>query len=197
MPTIDRQSLHFPEAVERHFAFLGVHGFERDQKQTTVVRFQSKDIFVTVYHGRRSFDVSLEIGRHGAGFDEKFYSISEIIRLVEPNKVDEYRNYSARTAEGVAQAVQGLAVLFRRYVDNGLLSDSRLFRQLQENRKMWAKGYSKEVNLKQARRQLDTVWHAKNYAKIVESLEPLRSDLSPTELKKLNYAKKQIARGLM
>lgn len=192
MPTTDRQPLRFAEAVEENFSFLSAHGFKRVQSEPTFVRFESKRIYVNVYHGRQSFEIGLEVGPLGAGSDETSYSMSEVIRLVEPEKVAEYRNYAAQTTRDVADGVQRLASRFRRYVDAGVLDDARLFERLRESREAWSRSYAKEVNLTQARRKLDAAWHAKNYAKVVEVLEPFRADLTSTELKKLEYAKKEL-----
>jgi hypothetical protein len=191
MPTIDRQSLHFAETVERYFAFLAGHGFKRVQKETTFVRFESGRLYVNIYHGRQSYEMELEIGSYG--ISDPPYSILDLIRLLEPKKAAEYRRYAAHIAKDVDNGVQRLASLFRRYVDAGALDDARIFERLQKSRSAAVHGYWKGMKLTQVRQQLDAAWHAKNYAKIIALLEPHRSDLFPTELKKLNYAKQRIA----
>lgn len=190
MPTIDRQSLHFAEMVERNFAFLAAHGFKRVQSEPTFVRFESGCLYLNVYHGRQSYEIELEIGP--CGTSNASYSMSDLIRLLEPKKADEYRRYAAHIAKDVAKGVERLASLFRRYVDAGVFDDGKIFERLQKNRNAAVHDYWKETALTHARQQLDVAWHAKNYAKIIELLEPLRSDLTSTELKKLKYAKKHI-----
>lgn len=192
MPVSGRRDLHFPEATEANFGFLAGRGFKRVQDEETFVRFQSDRAYVNVYHGRKSFEVGLEIGPLQSA--ETPYSMSEIIRLVEANKADEYRSYSARSAEGVAEGVRQLAALCRRYVDAGLLDDPKLFERLHMGRKTWSEGFALEVNLTQVRRKLEVAWHAKDYAKVVELLKPLRNALTPTELRKLDYAEKHAGR---
>jgi hypothetical protein len=191
-PVIDRRAFHFPEAVEANFGFLAGRGFKRVQGEETLVRFQSDRAYVNVYHGRKSFEVGLEIGPFQSV--EAPYSMSEIIRLVEANKADEYRNYSARSTEGVAEGVRQLAALFHRYVDAGLLKDPKLFESLLVGRETWKQGFALEVNLTQVRRKLEAAWHSKDYAKVVELLKPLRDALTPTELQKLDYAEKHAGR---
>lgn len=191
-PVIDRRAFHFPEAVEANFGFLAGRGFKRVQSEETLLRFQSNRVYVNVYHGRKSFEVGLEIGPLQSV--EAPYSMSEIIRLVEANKADEYRNYSARSAEGVAEGVRQLAALFHRYVDAGLLDEPKLFESLRVDRETWKQGFALEVNLTQVRRKLEAAWHSKDYAKVVELLKPLRDALTPTELQKLDYAEKHAGR---
>lgn len=191
-PVIDRRAFHFPEATEASFGFLAGRGFKRVQSEETFVRFQSDRAYVNVYHGRKSFEVGLEIGPLQSA--EVPYSMSEIIRLVEPSKADEYRNYSARSADDIATGVRQLAALFRRYVDAGLLDDPKLFERLVVGREAWKQGFAREVNLTQVRRKLEVAWHAKDYVKVVELLKPLRDALTPTELQKLDYAEKHARR---
>ncbi len=191
MTTLDRQTLHFAEAVEGNFRFLSAHGFKRTEHEPTFVRFESGGVHVNVYHGRKSFELGLEIGP-SAHRDESPYSMSEIIRLIEPGKADEYRNYAARDADGVRDGVRQLAAIFRRYVDAGVLDDANLLARLERQRQTWKNDFARDVNLTQARRRLDGAWHAKNYAEVVALLEPLRDALTPTELHKLEYAKKHM-----
>jgi hypothetical protein len=186
----DRSSpIRFAELVEDNFHFLQAHGFKCVQSEPTFVRFESGRICVNVYHGRRSFEIGLEIGPLGAGSSEISYSMSEIIRLVEPSKADGYRNYAAQTPEDIGEGVHRLAISLRRYVDAKVLDDPGLVERLTNNRTAWAHNYAKEVNLTQARGKLDAAWHVKDYAKVVEVLEPFRAYLTPTELMKLEYAK--------
>lgn len=194
MATIDRHVLHFAEVVEENFNFLAAHDFERTRRELTLVRFESKCVYVNVYHGRKSFELGLEVGQAALGLPNGTpYTMSEIVRLAEPAKADEYRNYAARDAAGVRAGVQQLAALFRRYFDAGVLDDSGVFVRFKRQREAWAQDFAQEVNLRQVRRKLDVVWHAKKYSEVVELLEPLRATLTPTELKKLEYAKKEIA----
>jgi hypothetical protein len=192
MPTTDRQRLRFAEAVQDNFSFLHAHGFRRVRSDPTFTRFESKRIYVNVYHGRQSFEIGLEVAPVEGGPDEACFSMSEIVRLTEPERAAEYRNYAAQTTKSVAEGVQELAARFHRYIDAGVLDDPRLFQRLKESRLAWSRDYAKEVDLTQARRNLAAAWHAKNYVKVVEVLEPFRADLTSAELKKLEYAKKEL-----
>lgn len=189
MNTIDRRSLHFAEAVKAKFGFLTANGFKRVKSEPTFVRFESGGIYVNVYHGRMSFELGLEIGQMES-LDEEPYSMSEIIRFTEPDKSDRYRDYATRDVSGVEEGVQRLAALFRRYVDAGLFDDGQLFTRLRKQREIYIGKFALEVNLTQARRKLDSAWQAKDYAKVVELLNPWRDALTPTELHKLEYAAK-------
>jgi hypothetical protein len=188
----DRTELRFAEAVEEAFDFLREHEFTPVQSDPTFVRFESKSTYVNVYHGRLSFEIGLEIGLQGDRSKEASHSMSEIIRLVEPEKLAEYRDYAACTVTDVAEGVRRLAALFRRYIDAGILDDGGFFERLRRSHTAAVDNYWREMDLARVRRELDAAWHAKNYAKVIEVLEPLREHLSSTELRKLEYAKKNL-----
>jgi hypothetical protein len=160
-----------------------VHG------EATFVRFESRRLFVNVYHGRKSFEIGLELGQTGS--DEGPYSMWEILRLVEAEDAAAYRNFAATTAGGVAEGVARLASLFRVTVEGGILDDPGLFVRLARQRAAVSEAYAREVELAHAREALDAAWQARDYAKVVELLEPLRDDLTPSERQKLDIAKRR------
>jgi hypothetical protein len=57
MPTTDRRALKFAEAIQDNFDFLSLLGFKRVQSEPTFVRFESKRVFVNVYHDRLSYEL--------------------------------------------------------------------------------------------------------------------------------------------
>lgn len=193
MPTISRRALHFAETVGEEFGFLAASGFELVQSQPTFVRFESRRAYVNVYHGRRSFELGLEIGPlQTTRLEESPFSMSEIVRLAEPEDSGGYRNFATRTVEGVNEGVRRLASLLRGYVESGLLRDPGVFARLGRQRAAWSEELARSVDLAQLRRELDPAWHAKDYSRVVELLEPLRAALTPSELKTLAFAKKRL-----
>lgn len=193
MPTPDRRALHFAETVRKSFTFLAAHGVDLVESGPTLVLFESGQLYVNVYHGRKSFELGLEIGPlKTTRSTEAPFSMSEIIRLVEPEMAERYRDYAARTAEGVGEGVRRLALLFHRYVDGGLLRDPGLFVRLDRQRAALSEDFERKVNTAQIRRKLDEAWHAKDYPGVVGLLERIGADLTPSERKKLAFAKKRL-----
>ncbi len=188
-----QRNLNFEKAVGKYFGFLHEHGFECARSEPSLVRFESQRNYVNVYHGRQSFEIGLEVGSLATDVED-IYSMSEIIRLIEPAEADGYRNYAARSPDSVIEGVQRLAMLFRRYVDAGVLDNAGLFEQLRKNRETWSREYARKVHFAQARQRLDVVWHEKDFEKIVELLRPLRELLTPSELQKLEYAERHLPR---
>jgi len=192
MTIADRRSPCFAESVESSFGFLAGYGFRRVQTEATFVRYESPELHVNIYHGRRSYELHLEFGpRTGLPSGEPSYYMAEILDLVNPDERARYRPWATHTVHGVAEGVRELASLFRQALEHGMMSEPRLFERLQEKRAEWRERFALDVELTHARERVDAAWHAKDYAKVVELLEPLRQHLSPSELAKLEYAKKR------
>lgn len=188
----DRSLLRFAEEVKDHFSILETLGFRCTRSELTFVRFESPWMRIHVYHGRRSFEIGLEIESALSPTDA--YSISEILRLVDPKQAEHYRNYATHTAQGVAKGVRQLAELFQRCIAAGYLDDNQLFSRLKVQREELGKQYALETQLVQARRKAEAAWRAKDYAAVVKALKPLRAALTATEIGKLEFAEKQCGR---
>ncbi len=185
----DRSVLRFAEEVKGRFSFLETLGLHCVRSEATFVRFESPRISTNVYHGRRSFEIGLEVESTLSPTDS--YSFSEILRLVDREQGEQYRNYATHTAQGVAEGVGKLAELFQRCVAAGILTDKQLFVRLKLQRQELARNYALETQLVQARRKSEAAWREKDYAAVVKALKPLRDALAATEVGKLEFAEKQ------
>lgn len=189
---IDRSILRFAEQVRSRLSFLESLGFRCVRSEATCVRFESTGIGINIYHGRRSFEIDLEIEPLESSADA--YSLSALLRLVGLDQAAHARSYATHTEEGVAEGVRQLAELFAQCVAIGILNDARLFPRLKLQEKELAKKYALETELFQARRKSEAAWHKKDYATVVEVLKPLRSALTKVEVRKLEFAEKQLNR---
>jgi hypothetical protein len=185
----DRSVLRFAEEVKGRFSFLETLGFRCVRSEATFVRFESARASVNVYHGRRSFEIGLEM--ESASSPTNAYSFSELLRLVDREQGEQYRNYATHTAQGVAEGVGKLAELFQRCIAAGILNDDQLFSRLKLQKKELTAIYANEVELRQARRAAEAAWHKKDYAAVVKVFKPLRAALTATEVGKLEFAEKQ------
>lgn len=67
MPTTEpgsgRSELGFVQAVRSSFAFLEKVGLQVVREESTLVRFESCNRFVNVFHGRGSYELGVDFGR--------------------------------------------------------------------------------------------------------------------------------------
>ena len=185
-----RICFQFAEKVEEHFSFLKSLGFECVSTEATLVRFESPRANINVYHGRRSFEIGLEL--EIACEDSNSFSFFEVYRLFDQEQAEQYRNYATRTTIGVAEGVRRLGQLFRKCVDEGLFDDDKVVLQLTKQRDHLRERYALETELLQTRRKAEKAWKEKDFVKLVEVLTPYYSHLTQVEKKKVKYAKSNL-----
>lgn len=188
-----RTHLGFAEEVQNAFGFLVRElNYRCVAREPTFVRYESDQVFVNVYHGRASYELGVEIGRlDSPGEAQHGYTLAELMRLVDPESEAGYRYVTARTAGLVEQGVAHLSELFRRYAGAALQGEADTFAQLHEQRRRWNHEYANEVMLSQVRPQAEEAFRRKDYAEALKLFESIREGLTPSELKKLEYARKK------
>src|SRR6266508_1197859 len=61
--SLQRESLGFAPAATQAFSFLVERlGFRLAKQEPTFVRYESKSVFVNIYHGRSSYEIGVEVG---------------------------------------------------------------------------------------------------------------------------------------
>lgn len=181
-----RKRLNFAHLVVERYRFLEELGFVESESMPTIVRYRKGDLDLSVYHGRRSFEVGLEIG-HG---DEQF-SMSEMIRSSDPTAAEHYRNPVARTPADLASSVGRLANLLQRYGERGLRDDPQFFATLRQQRKSWSEEYALDVLAEQTRPKAAAAFQEGRYREAADLYEKIIRRLTPAEQKKLAVARRK------
>lgn len=99
----------------------------------------------------------------------------------------------AATAEGVADSIRRAASLVKEHAANALTGDRMYYRRMGVQRSEAA--VTEGTRRKQAdlRSAVDDAWQERDYTRICELLGPMRKNLSPTQLKKLEFAEKHLS----
>src|ERR1700682_2401604 len=142
----DQTRLDFVSTVAKTFAFLADLGFLQSQALPTIVRYKKGEVEVRVYYGRRSYELGFEIARHG----DK-YSMSELIRVADPEAAARYRNFAATTQAGLTDGLVKLAELATKYAGLAMQAAPEFFTALEDRGRSWAKTFSLDVLEQQLR----------------------------------------------
>lgn len=180
---------NFPVEVLNHFGWLVVEGFDVQLKESTRVVFGNENANVTVYQGRSSREIGVEVqvGKSGAA-----YAMSELLRLVDADDATAYRNPIALTLGELRRALEQQSERLRRVGPRCLHGDRSTVEELALNRKNWGEAYELETRLSSAVPKADKAFREGNYRGVVALLEPLEQGLSPALRKKLEFAKKKV-----
>jgi hypothetical protein len=179
----DRADLHFERMVRGAFMFLEDLGFTEVEAMPTLVRYRKGDVEVDVYHGRRSYEVGAGITAFGVR-----YPLSAIIRAVDPAAEETYRVYSATTPERIAEGLEELSSLMRRYGTDALRCDPQFFSTLAKLREQWSKDYALDVLASQLRPRAEEAFRRRDYVTAAELYARIKGRLTPVEAKKLTVA---------
>jgi predicted P-loop ATPase len=183
MEMIDPLNLKFLRKTRELFVFLKKLGFYEVKSSTTLVCYKKGTIEVDIYHGRQSYEIGAGVTISGMR-----YSISEIIRVSVPERFKQFRYAMATTPESVTKALEEISSLMQRFGKAALTGDPEFIATLTTQREQWSKEYALEVLAEQLRPKASEAFQKKDYSTAAEIYTNIRESLSPTELKKLNYA---------
>jgi hypothetical protein len=185
----DQTRLDFVNTVAKAFAFLADLGFLQSEALPTIVRYKKGEVEVRVYYGRRSYELGFEIVRHG----EK-YSMSELMRLADPEAAARYRNFAATTQAGLTDGLVKLAELATKYAGLAMQGAPEFFTALEDRRRSWSKTFSLDVLEQQLRPKANEAFRRGSYQEAAELYERFMPRLTRAEAKKLAIAKDRTVR---
>lgn len=193
-----RAYLGFVPTVRSQFAFLRDLGFHERTAQATFVRFEARDVFIEIYHGRRSYELGVEIGRSvdvdGEEVEQKFH-ISDILPILASER--RYRPTTARDREPVARFVAELAPLSELLLVQILKDKDTIFADLSEGLARRSDQYLEGIAADRLRTRASDAWRAKDLATVVNAYEEIESELKTVQLRdsergRLEYARKHL-----
>jgi len=191
-PGEDRGKLGFRDAVLSSFEFLQAYGLTPVEENATFVRYQSDAVFVNVYHGRGSFEIGVEIGRLDR---PERYGLGYIVSWAgkqawEAEGFGRGTMFQVTSREGVHNIVPKVAELVKKYGDLFLTGRAAFYDELQKANDRASVAYEREQMLTRIRKEADAAWTAKDFGRVAELLQPVHSDLTEVESKRLAYAEK-------
>ncbi len=195
-PSADRWKLGFKDVVVSNFAFLESYGLECVQAEATYVRYESSRVFVVVSHGRGSYELNVEIGRHDGPRKDSGFRLDAVLGWKNaPERKLVFRRtplFESQTREGVQEMVPTMAALFRKYADPLLRGDESAFKSFDDYCTIESHRLGEHYRPGTTRWKADLAFQQKDWQQVIEAYESIRDDLSQTEEAELAYAQDQI-----
>lgn len=191
----DRSVLGFAEAVANAFRFLVEDfGFKVVDTDATLVRYESDRVFLNVYHGRRSYEIGVEVG-YLHERDANKYRLPEVLGAIlgESGQQNAYYLQSSNR-DGVRRCVETAAGLVEEHYGPVLRGDPIALERVKVFSSKRNEDYTREVVQQPIRDSADRAWRAKDFAMVAQYYGSIRKDLTPTERRRLEYAEKQLLR---
>jgi hypothetical protein len=195
-PDRGREQLGFTAEVVKEFRFLKEQfAFQRLATLTTLVSYESRDVFVNIFHGRSSFEVGIEIGQRTdpAELRERF-SMPEILSAVGAPESHGFKGFQASTTQSVRDCVRTLAELVKRYAVPLLNGEPAAFDEVRRAQTARSAEYVDAMEIRRVRLKVASAWHAKRFVEVADLLSSVLPSLTPAEKRKLSFARKQISK---
>lgn len=186
--------LGFKKIALNAFEFLeSKYDFSCVESDSLHLRYESPKVFVQVsFDGNRSFELTCSVGRMDdfKGSNQVPFDLGEVLRS-EGGTV-ENTGVQVTTSNALEKFSNLLAEKLEKFGHRILTGDDAAFTHAAELRSQASIEYAKEKQLEQMRRSLDQAWANKNHRRVVELLSSMEEWLSPSEVKKLEYSRKQM-----
>jgi len=183
----------FSDIVDETFGKgLNAHGFVRSTKQRDLVKYESRLCTLAVAHdSQRSGEVFIGLNRRNAAHGPD-YGFDEVIRAASVPASLQPTGYAARDEKSVRKLLRNMAELLATYCAPLLRGDEAAWSRLIAQRDTDASRYAIENRLRQVLNIATEAWHAKDYAKVVGLLDPVRSALDTVDRAKLEHAERKL-----
>lgn len=182
-----RAKLNFANVAKVNFAFLLDLGFTEIESLPTLVRYRKDDIEVSVYHGRRSYEIGVDVTRNGVE-----YALTDFIGAIDDQAEKQFQMPMASTQEGVAESLVRIGELAKRYCAEALQkNDPVFFIELERKRKLRIEKYWLEMRASQVRPQAHEAFRLGAYGEAAELYKQIHPLLTEAELKKLAIAEER------
>lgn len=188
---INRKSLKFPILAKEALSFLQNWGYLVEYQDDTIVKFTGPFGRINVYHGRSSYEIGIEFGPENSN-QSKMFSLDQLIKLTTGTEENDYYNPCATSEESVHRFLLEQAELLKKYGVRIFEGDLRVWFDLEDIRKRNAFNMEIESKLKNARSLSDKAFKSRRFSEVVKYLSEVEAWLTPTEKKKLSYARDHI-----
>lgn len=179
--------LGFTTFVLREFAFLLRLGFSVVREESTLVRFESKRIFVNIYHGRSSHVIGVELGRIQQG---DMYSLHELLAAVSPADVDQARFQASNLGE-LERCLSRVAVTIKEKCHALLVSDEAAFVELNSVVAPMRQTATMHAQFGAILTRADRAWEEKEWPAALSLYERAEAGLSDSQRRRLEYLRKR------
>jgi hypothetical protein len=156
------------------------------------VRFESNKVFVSIWRcpSRLEWDVEVGLLRPKPDQAEAFSVLRDLAVLDAPDR-DERRSTSMWPDKLLPKALAERAQALKECGTFALAGDTSLFERLSAARSKRVRAYWRSRSVADATRKAADAFRREDWSEVERLLDPVSTDLSPAQRKKLEYARKR------
>jgi hypothetical protein len=153
------------------------------------IGYEGDDVVVVVLHEPISYELDIALWRPSAEDEVKHpFTISDMIRVVDPDGVRTYRRFAARNEDSVRRGVAQLASELRRYGSAALAGETSFFRTMSAARSEATREWGMDLADRAARKNAERAWLQRDFQGVIQAYRSMGDRLSKVERERLNYA---------
>jgi hypothetical protein len=181
---MDRSALGFNKCVKKYFNYLlSEYGYIIAKEEVTLVSFKRNKMEITIYHGRQSYEIGMEI----TFSDGKMATLYEILKVMAPEDSKKIVKM-ASNKKTVEISLLEISCIFKARCGDLLrdkLDENRIFKKISDNRKKYSSVYQYGALKDKA----EIAWQNKNYPEAKEIYMSISDHLDEKERRRLAYLK--------
>jgi hypothetical protein len=186
-------TLRFIGAVREEFGFLADHGFRELSASAYAVDFESDTVRVRIAHERLSYELSANFARRAHPEElASSYSYGTYLKLVDPAAGEAYRDYAATTPDAVRRGVAKLATEVRAATPM-LTGDDATYDELGHLRMLAGEKMAAGSRRHAYGKPAEAAWESKDWPAVVEAYARYEDDLTESERRRLDLARRRVA----
>jgi hypothetical protein len=190
---LSRVKLGFQDVVLKNFQFLiDDFGFHCAGGNLLLVKYESENVFIRIYHDRLSYELELYFGlKQGDTSQEESYTLIEVMNLAGYADFD---NFEVTTREEMMESVSKMASLFKQYASRAIIGEKEFYDSMATQRQVTSYKLMVEEKEKYVSLDVKKALEKKDFNKITELYGAYERFLTEEEKQLLEYARKQLKR---
>jgi hypothetical protein len=190
---LSRVKLGFQDIVLKNFQFLiDDFGFHCAGANLLLVKYESENVFIRIYHDRLSYELELYFGlRQGDTSQEESYTLIEVMNLTGHA---DFVNFEVTTREEMMESVFKMASLFKQYASRAIIGEKEFYDMLAKQQIAISHNLMVEYTEKFIGKDVEIAWEKKDYKEVVKLYEMYENFLTKEQMTKFKYAKEQLKR---
>ena len=187
----------FNKIVKEAFSFLVSdydmqYTVEQDDLYSKV-RYVRNPVFLDVFFDMNSFEIGVNTGLVSSLLGEKCsYGLEEVMEAILGNSHEISPFYQSSSEKGIEECIKHIADVIKEYYVPVLKGNKGIFKKIDLASKNISQELTTEIKLKRVREKASEAWQQKDYLETIKLYKKIKPYLTPSEAKRLEYARKQV-----
>ncbi len=192
-----RHELGFAESTRALFSFLVADfGFSLIETDDFTVRYVSDSVRLVIRHGRLSYELSLDLARSDHQEEVAHpYDIADMLRLVNEDRAQRYRNFTAASPGAVTRGLKQLADDLRKVGEDALRCNAKFFAVIARERESAIEKLGRERQRPSEDAEARAAFNRQDWARVIEVYQAWGDSLSAPQSKRLEIARQRAIAG--